>query len=181
MKLVLNLLILFLISSLLIAADNEHHDDHEFEEHGIHEHGYAMANISYIDDSLIVELTLAAKDVFGFENSPKNESEDEIVFLKLSHLENIDNIIATDPACAVTSSVVSSNILPSNDQHNHIEDTHTDVEATYKLRCESSLNLTFKLLKEFTSLEKITVQYVSATEQKLITVTPNNPTILLGQ
>lgn len=181
MKIILNLLVLFLMSSLLIASDDEHHDDHEFEEHDTHEHGYAMANISYIDDSLIIELTLAAKDVFGFENAPKNESEDEIVFLKLSHLENIDNIIATDPACAVTSSAVSSNILPTNEQRNHTEDTHTDVETTYKLRCGSSLNLTFKLLKEFTSLEKITVQYVSATEQKLITVTPDNTTISLGQ
>ena len=186
-----SVVILFFSLTALNADDDahEHHEkglhedhhegshDHEFEEHSSHEHGHATANISYIDDSLKIELQLPSIDVFGFEHAPHDQKEDEIVFTKLSYLEEIGNVIATDPACAESSSTVDSDILEYTDEHE--EETHSDVRAQYVLHCGHDIEISFKLFDEFTSLEKIAVQYVSKQQQELFTVTPNSPTITL--
>ena len=97
--------------------------------------------------------------------------------------------MTTEPACAVKSSNADSNILTSAEHHeehheeHHKEHTeeeiHSDVSAKYELHCGSHIKLTFKLFEEFTSLEKITVQYVSKQQQELFSVTANSPTITL--
>ena len=186
---ILYLIIVFFLSSVaLVADDNAHeheeaHEHNEFEQHTSHEHGQATANISYIEDTLIIDLDLPSIDVFGFEHAPSNENEDEVVFLNLAKLEDINNIVATEPACALISTNVTSDILPNSETHEHgdkhSDEMHSDVKAAYELHCSSAIKLIFTLFDHFKSLEKITVQYVSAHEQKLFTVTPDSSTISL--
>ena len=142
-----------------------------------------------MDDTLRIELVLPANDVFGFEHAPKNKNEEETIFLSMSQLENINNIITTEPACAIDLIKVDNDTI-SNQQHHSAEehedhsaeehgDTHSNVTAMYELSCGTDIVLTFRLFEQFTSLQSITVQYVSSQQQKLFTATQDKPTILL--
>ena len=157
----------------------EHHHDESFAEHAAHVHGHANANISYVDNTLIVALNLAAKDVFGFEHAPKNNSEEQIVTSSLLYLKDINDVLTTQPACRVGDIVVESDIVATREHEHSDDEVHSDVDATYELHCESDVKLTFTLLQRFKSIEKILVQYVSSSEQSLITATHDKATILL--
>ena len=164
--------------------NHDHHDEHEhdelaFEDHSAHVHGHANASISYADDVLIVRLTLASKDIFGFEHIPQNEQEMESVISNLRYLENINNVLTTDPACVVQNITVDSENLPEEGHADHHEIEHSDVKTSYELHCTSNVKLSFKLLEKYSSIEKIAVQYVSASEQHTYTVTHDNRTITL--
>ena len=191
MKILYLLLILFLPSIVFASDEHEHHDEHDelaFEDHSAHVHGHANASISYADDILIIRLTLASKDIFGFEHIPQNEQETETVIHNLLYLEEIDNVLTTDPACTVQNITVGSENLPEEDHADHHDEEnhadhhdieHSDVNASYELDCSSNIELSFKLLEKYSSIEKIAVQYVSTSEQHTFTVTHDNPTITL--
>lgn len=162
----------------------EHHDEHHddelgFEDHAAHVHGAANGNISYVDNTLKIELNMASKDVFGFEHIPQSENEIETVVRNLHYLEDITNVLTTTPACDTKESMVDSDILPShNDEHDDSIE-HSDVNVVYELACESDIKLKFVLFEQFSSLENISIQYVSPSEQRLLSVTPDNNTITL--
>ncbi len=202
MKIISLLLIFFLPFTVFAGDEHHHHDEHDhdeiaFEDHAAHVHGHANASISYADGVMIVRLTLASKDVFGFEHIPKNEQETEAVISNLLYLEDFANVLTTDPACAVQNVSVDSENLPENDHadhhdgedhadhhdkhdHNdHHDIEHSDVNGVYELHCSSNIKLTFKLLEKYSSIEKIAVQYVSSSEQRTFTVTHDNRTITL--
>lgn len=184
MKLFSLLLIITLSLAAFASDEHNHHDEHEhdelvFEDHGAHTHGHANASISYADDTLIIRLTLASKDIFGFEHIPQNEQETETVISHLLYLEDINNVLTTDPACAMQNISVDSEILPLLDHAETTEVEHTDVKTNYEIHCSSSVKLSFKLFEKYSSIEKIAVQYVSSSEQRTYTVTHDNHTITL--
>ena len=160
--------------------DHDHHDELGFEDHGAHTHGHAKASISYVDGVLKARLTLAAIDVFGFEHIPKNESEKETVISNLLYLEDIENVLTTNPACALQNTSVNSDNLPMKDNgaESH-ELAHSDVNTFYELHCSSDIQLTFVLLEKYSSIEKIAVEFVSSSEQHVYTVTHDHRSIKL--
>lgn len=202
MKLLSLIFVLFLPLLAFASDEHDHHHEHEhdelaFEDHSAHVHGHANANISYAEGVLIIRLTLASKDIFGFEHIPQTEQDTETVISNLLYLEDFNNVLATDPACAVQHVTVSSENLPEeghtdhhddedhahhHDEENHAdhhEIEHSDVNASYELHCSSHIKISFTLLEKYSSIEKIAVQYVSASEQHTFTVTHDNPTITL--
>ena len=193
MKFLFLLFIIFLPLIVFASEEHDHHDEDEhdelaFEDHSAHVHGQANASISYANDVLIVRLTLASKDIFGFEHIPQNEQETEAVISNLLYLEDINNVLTTDPACAVQNITVDSENLPLDDHADHHDEDdhadhhdteHSDVKTSYELHCSSNIKLSFKLLEKYSSIDKIAVQYVSTSEQRTFTVTHDNRTITL--
>ena len=186
MKLLFLLLACSLSLSLFAYDRDEHHyeehhsDNLEFEVHTAHVHGQASANISYINDTLIVELKMASRDVFGFEHLPKNEQEIDHVISTLLFLEQTENVFTLHTSCEHVKATVDSDILPMRELELSSDDEHTDVTAVYTLHCKSDINLTFALFKKFTSLEKISIQYVSSSEQLLLSATRENNILKLN-
>ena len=192
--------VILLIASIDISAsENEHAhtDDEHFENHASHEHGHATAQITFINDTLNLELLLPSIDVFGFEHTPQNEEQHEKVIQSKSILKDAQNVLIIKPkeSCLIKSTEIESVVIDSiseendhghdkhdheehNDDDEHHENEHSDVNAHYVYQCSNTTpeSIEFMLFDHFHTLEDIEVQFVSDETQVLSTVTPDKRT-----
>jgi len=101
-------IILFFSLTTIHASDEQHsHDKHlqhnesmeesMFKEHSAHEHGHASSQVTFIDNTLNLELSLPSIDIFGFEYEPHNETEHQNIIESKAILGNARNIISIYP------------------------------------------------------------------------------------
>ena len=171
------LLLLVSLSFSGLANDHAHnheHDDHEddhsdeFEQHSSHEHGHAVANISYVENILKVDLTLPAIDLFGFEHQARNAHEKQIRQKTIKILETPENVITFQPDCKLDTYRVASTAESQSSEH-------SDVNVSYVFDCQANqpVELRFLLFKAFKSLREVEVQYISTSRQNAFTATPD--------
>ena len=155
------------------------HEEENFEEHSSHEHGHANANISFVNQLLIVKFVLPSIDVFGFEHLPRDEPQHQTVANSKTKLENVSKVFNIYPEddCEIDNIALESIIFEPDknhheeDHHDYGDEVHSDVTAEYTYNCKTS-NLDaieFVLFDSFPSLKEIKVQYVSAQSQSLYT------------
>lgn len=163
--------------------DHEHKQDHddEFTALSSHVHGEAIANITFVSSILMVELSLPAINVFGFEHQAKNADQQEVISSQLSTLKQADAILNLSPDCLSKHIEVTSNFESSHDHHEHHDDEHNDVVATYQFQCNDidEVEANFTVFEKMNDLHKILVQFVSEHQQNSFTVTHEKPTITL--
>lgn len=178
MKLIV-LVTLTLLPIMLMASDNHDHHDHEveFTEHQAHEHGKAIATLSYSNSQLNFHIALPAVNTFGFEHAPRDNDQQAIVDNVTDKLSKPDNIILFQPICASTSYKLSNH--QDNLSESNSGEEHFDVELEYIFHCSSSdtISIDFSLFETIPSLEEIEVQYISDHDQQLITLDASNRTM----
>ncbi|MFK7794138.1 MAG: DUF2796 domain-containing protein [Gammaproteobacteria bacterium] len=128
---VLTVFIIFSYTTIHAGEDHHSHDeDSEFESHAAHEHGHATAQISFVNDSLIVNLTLPSMNVFGFEYAPKNHEQKILVTQMMSTLDDPKSIIAINPTglCELASKNIASHIIDSLKPNEHGEHNASETE-----------------------------------------------------
>lgn len=153
--------------------DSKHdHDELEFTEHQAHEHGHARATISYSNNNVVMSITLPSIDVFGFEHEPHNKEEQAIVEQALKKISILDNIVSIDPVCKADTYSVSNNLSSSHD------DAHSDVQINATLSCDNNKPrlITFTLFETLSTVEELSVEYISDNIQNLHTLSPNERT-----
>ena len=173
----------FLIVALCALASNisaEHHDhshDHEFTQQHIHDHGKVVATISHAQNQIYLHLTLPAYNAFGFEHAPNNEQQQTLVDSALKKLSQTSNVVEFQPSCITD----STNIVDSHKDMSSTVDKHFDVEIEYIFTCPSnnSILISFSLFKTIPSINKIEVQYISDTKQRLVTLDAEHHTITI--
>lgn len=171
MRLLISILLLVLSPFAGIANEHDHEDDHhghEFEQHGRHEHGHALANISYSGNILKVDLTLPAIDLFGFEHQARDAHERQIRQEAINILKTPENIITFQPDCKLDIYQVTSTAENQSSKH-------SDVKVSYVFDCQAnkSIELRFLLFEAFKSLQEVEVQYISKNSQNVFKATPD--------
>ena len=168
--------VLLLVLPPLAGAANEHehgheddHHGHEFAQHGRHEHGHALANISYAGNILKVDLTLPAIDLFGFEHQARNAHERQIRQKAVNILKTPENIIIFQPHCKLDIHQVTSTAESQSSKH-------SDVNASYVFDCPAnkSIELRLVLFEAFNSLREVEVQYISKHRQSVFKAMPDD-------
>jgi hypothetical protein len=161
-----------------VSAEH-HHEDHDFEftQHHSHEHDKVVAAISYSQDQLNLHIKLPAFNAFGFEHSPKNKQQQELVDSTIEKLSQSINIIELLPNCVPI-------LVNSTDSHINTSttvDEHFDVELDYEFKCppNEAISVSFSLFRTTPSIKQIDVQFISDKEQKLFTLNSENNTITI--
>ncbi|MFK8027127.1 MAG: DUF2796 domain-containing protein [Gammaproteobacteria bacterium] len=169
-----------------VFAESEHHDHHhdhdehteDFTQHNAHEHGRVIVKISYSAHQMNLHLSLPAYNAFGFEHSPTNTDEQSIVDNTLALLNEPKNVFTTEPNCELVSSIFKDDHTQSSTQ----AEKHYDVEINSIHNClpNQSISIVFSLFETIPSINQIIVQYISESEQKLITLDKDNTYITIN-
>lgn len=165
--------------SLIANATDEHHHDDDFEhtQHRAHDHGKVVATLSYSQNQINLHLMLPAYNAFGFEHAPNNKQQQALVESTLETLSQASNVVEFQPSCIVD----SVNIADSHEDTSNTTDEHFDVKIEYIFTCPSSeaRSVSFSLFETISSINQIEVQYISDTEQKLVTLDVENHAITI--
>lgn len=108
------------------ASSDDDHDDHR--QHGTHDHGHATLNIAQEGKNIELMLESPAANIVGFEHSPSNEDEKQILSNALETLKKGEQLFSFSPAaeCTQTGFEIESELteqMAHNDEH---EDDHED-------------------------------------------------------
>jgi hypothetical protein len=168
-------IILYSLCANVSAGDHHknHDPDFEFSQQNTHDHGKVVATISYSQNQINLHLTIPAFNAFGFEHTPTNIQEQELVDNTLDKLSKPNNVVLIQPNCA------PSTINPP-DSHKHglsnSTGDHYDLELEYAFICPSNqkMSIAFPLFKTVPSIHYIEVQYISDEQQKLILLNADN-------
>ncbi len=184
------LALLFLaITSTAFAKD-------EKTQHDAHEHGVAEINIVWEKADLNIELLSPAFNITGFEYQPANHDQEEAI-AKIEKKLNAPNELfsITGAACKTVKTKLESPFEEHADHekhegkeehkdHEHESSTHSEYAINYEFSCDNSkseLSIdTANVFKHFPNMEKIKVQWLSATKQSSAVLTKKSNTITLN-
>jgi len=130
-KLLIALLLCIPFTTALYAEhdhDHEAHedDDFEFTEHEAHEHGRAIAEISYADNQLNVYLIIPAINVLGFEHTPNTQEEKKIADAIIAKLSDPKHVLEINTACTVASTYIEEGHEVGDDHEEHEHESDHD-------------------------------------------------------
>lgn len=171
------IVILYLSIAYVLAGHHQHDHDIEFTQQHIHDHGKVIATISYSQNQINLHLTLPAYNAFGFEHAPNNKHQQALVDNALKKLSQANNVVEFQPGCIED----SVNIADSHKDTSTTVDEHFDVEIEYIFTCPPSdaISVSFSLFETIPGINQIDVQYISDTEQRLVTLNAENHTITI--
>lgn len=173
-------------------------------QHDAHEHGVAEMNIVWEKEDLNIELLSPAFNITGFENKAANHEQEEAI-AKIEKKLNLPSELFSfkDDACKVLKAEIKSPFEEHTDHEKHEEkghdehamhdnhddhdehesSTHSEYEISYQFSCPNSKpELTIaavNVFKHFPNMEKIIVQWLSATQQSSAILTKKSNTITL--
>ena len=172
--LLLTAILYFLCANVSAGDHHKDHDyDYEFSQQNIHNHGKVVATISYSKNQINLHLTIPAFNAFGFEHTPTNIQEQELVDNTLDKLSKPNSVVLIQPNCAPST-------INSFESHEHYLSNsagdHYDLELEYVFVCPSNqaMSIAFSLFKTIPSIHQIEVQYISDEQQKLISLDVDN-------
>ena len=181
MKIISQLTGLCLFALLWVFNSTAQGSEHEYREHGAHEHGAAILNIAIESNSLHLELESPAMNIVGFEHAPKNHEQEHAVKHAVSELRKGNTLFILPAAaqCHLAEVEVESPLLET-DQHEHKDDhkpdkhkeehseRHSEFHAAYVFQCKNinALNeIDVQLFNKFKGTEELRVQLISAKGQ----------------
>ena len=162
--------------------------------HKAHEHGTGHLNVAVDQNTLMIDLSLPAMDVVGFEHPVNNEEERGQVAHATRLLQDGIQLFAPTPAakCVLVRSEVESVLLENEAHHEHDEKhddeehehdgkhekehAHADFDVSHEFNCESpaQLNaLTLSLFEHFSATHRLRVQMITPTNQGGTELTPD--------
>lgn len=174
------------------------------EMHGVHTHGVANLTLAFENGTLEVQFESPAMSLLGFEHTPETPKQIETIEKAKTLLSSSMNVISIGGADC-SSDKVSIDILgpagqalihgsvhdqghshhPSKQQH--VENkpssvSHSEVIALYGFDCtdnSQSPSVSISLFDHFSGLEKINVNWVTATQQGSVVLSPESSTFEL--
>jgi hypothetical protein len=164
---------------LSIASTSIYAEEHR--QHGAHEHGSGQLNVAVEDQQLMVELSMPAMNVVGFEHAPDNASEQQQVEKAATLLKDGTLLFAPSPAgaCKLVDVVVESALLQQGhehkadnagheQEHQHEGGEHADFDVSYEFNCahpEQLSELTLSLFRSFPATQHLRTQVISKARQ----------------
>lgn len=110
----------------------------EYVQHDAHVHGQVEYNIAQEGKELMLAITAPGADVVGFEHSPQNNDQEQILAEAIKSLEKADNLVMwnQEANCQINNvefiDLIQSNETGDHDDHhhdnhhNHHDDHHHD-------------------------------------------------------
>ncbi len=136
---------------------------------GGHTHGQAHIYIILDDKKLVVDATLSASDIVGFEYQPKNEAELQSVDTALKTIANTEQwLLIVNGACTHQSTVIDNPFGTKSPEAAHAD--HNDFAISVKYNCEKPDELTeleVKLTKIYSQIHDIEIQWLVHGKQGL--------------
>jgi hypothetical protein len=180
----------------LIGAGAQAHDEHkpksdeqEHTEGHAHEHGAGQLDLALQGVELVIELTLPALDVVGFEHPAASKADHDAVHRGIDKLSEGGRLFAFPKAagCRIARTEVDpgdmeGHGLDRNEKHDHAkddhDDEHADFQAHYRARCEhpEELNgIELTLFRAFPTARAIRARWITGKGQGAATLTPDRP------
>jgi hypothetical protein len=174
------------------------------EVHDAHTHGVANLTLAFENGVLEIQFESPAMSLLGFEHKPKTQEQIDTIEKTKALLSSSTNVISIGGA-SCSFKRVSVDILgpaghastyqhrqehghgdhDSDQQHVANESygvSHSEVSALYNFDCADDEQLPFvtvSLFEHFSGLEKIDVNWVTATQQGTVTLRPDSSTVEL--
>ena len=155
----------------------------EHRQHGAHEHGGGLLNVALEKNTLMVELSLPAMNVVGFEHPATNQTEENQLEQAETLLKDGVGLLGPSPAaqCELVSVTVESKLLDhehghdgmekdhADEQgHDHADEAHADFDVSYEFDCKQVgklKQLSLSLFKHFPGTQHLETQLITATLQ----------------
>ncbi len=162
----------------------------EHRQHGAHEHGGGQLNVAIEKNQMMLELSLPAMNVVGFEHPANNQAERD----QVTHAAELlsDGMLLFSPSAAakcvlVDAQVESALITDSADQHaeEHVdehENEHADFDASYEFDCAQPAQLktlTLSLFERFAGTQHLRAQVITGAGQSAAELTVDDNIIKL--
>lgn len=147
-----------------------------FAQTHVHDEGQVL--IGQEQNNWLVQISIPAVNVFGFEHAPETDDEQQAVMTFKSHV-NEGRMLSVTDNCNIASVEDETNTqhLGQNHSHDHSHshDKHENVEFTYRLMCQpGEVVLTFTLFSYAPSLERLESQWITDLSQGAKTLTRTN-------
>lgn len=165
----------------------------EPRHHEAHEHGGGQLNVAVEQNSLMIDLSLPAMNVLGFEHPAHDQSERDQITRAADLLRNGMELFVPTPAakCVLTLVEVESALLGNaehhddaaghEEEHEH-EEEHADFDVSYQFNCEvpSQLQrLTLGLFERLPGTHHLRTQVITPGGQTGVELTDENPVLEL--
>lgn len=181
-------LILMGSTSQAVLAESQRH-------HAAHEHGAGQLNIAIDHTKLMIELSVPAMNIVGFEHAPIEKEDKDQVDQALNSLKDGLKLFAPSTAaqCSLISVKVDTGLVATEKHHennhnehhdseDHDEETHADFEASYSFSCKQSEkleSLTLSLFSVFPGTHHLNTQVISNSGQSGAKLKAENPIVKL--
>jgi len=166
-------------------------DEHEHTEGHAHEHGAGRLDVALEGVELVIELTLPAINVVGFEHPAASKADHDAVHDGIDKLSEGARLFAFPKAagCRIARAEVDpgdmeGHGLERDEKHDHAKDDHDDehgdFEAHYRARCEhpdALASLSVMLFQVFPSLHEVRARWITAKGQGAANLTPEQPNL----
>jgi len=171
------------------------------EVHDAHTHGVANLTLAFDSGVMEVQFESPAVNLLGFENAPKNQQQEELINKTKTLLSTPTNVVsAIGSDCSPTNVGIdiqgpaAKSVSDSHAHHHeheeiyeqaddeHESNAHSEIVASYQFDCEQGQTLksiSLTIFEHFAGLEKINVNWVTATQQGQAIARPKSPTIEL--
>lgn len=175
-----------------LAAESNH------RQHDAHVHGTGSVNVALDGNRLMLELSIPAHDLVGFEHAPATEQEHQTVDNAVATLRDGLALFVPSAAakCRQTRSDVKSALLEADhhdeDHHDHEssheshhddeEETHAEFALFYQFECEQAKQLeklSFAIFQSFSGVRNLQVQFIGPSGQRGMKATPQQSVLNL--
>ncbi|WP_028238725.1 DUF2796 domain-containing protein [Stutzerimonas azotifigens] len=171
------------------AHEHEHEHEHEHGALGAHEHGAAELDVALENNELTLALDSPAVNFLGFEHAPGTPEEQgkaaDVRMMLERPLEWLG--LAEAAGCEVIEQSIQGQAIglghpgygERSAQPAAEQDGHSDLEASYRLKCQApdaldGLDLR-ALFAKYSGLERLQVQFVGPDGQAGAELTPSQP------
>lgn len=148
----------------------------EHRQHGAHEHGGGQLNLAIERNTLMIDLSMPAMNIVGFEHPANNDKEHDQVQRAAELLRDGLRLFAPSPAakCTLIQVEVESALLERDGHHGHEnahdedDHEHVDFDVAYEFNCANPSQLdtlTLSLFKQFPATEHLDVQAITPAGQ----------------
>ncbi|WP_186297584.1 DUF2796 domain-containing protein [Sedimenticola selenatireducens] len=171
-------LLLLLTFGMVLSVHSE-----ENRQHGVHEHGGGQLNVVVEKNTLMMDLSIPAMNVVGFEHPARNDDEQKQLEHSSDLLRDGSRIFMPSPSakCVLEQVKIESALLETHANHD-AEEGHADFDVSYLFACAEPMqlkSLTLTLFKMFPLTEHLQVQMITPAGQTGTELESDNPILNL--
>ena len=159
------------------------------EQHGKHEHGVASLSLAVDNKGLEISLDSPAANLVGFEHQPSTDEQSQQVAKVKAQLENPTSLFDIPAAaeCSLTKTELQAALMQissdnetakpehkqAGEKHEHEEQAHSDIEATWQFTCTKPAelgSLSTKLFAAFPEIKKLNVEWLNGDKASAVSL-----------
>lgn len=145
---------------------------------GAHVHGLAHMSIALDDHTMVVQLTVSAHDILGFERNPVDQEEQALLKSAMSVLKSTDQwLLIQKGACAIKEKELINPFVSNHTESSEQPSGHFDFELNAVYNCDNSSEIEgidVNLSKHFDHIHHIEVQWLAFGQQGLINLSESD-------